>query len=126
MLVLNSKQIFEINKNGITYFNDENEKNFIDFEECNKNWLEYIQNSDNFTIEEKEKINNTKCVGSRDILERPPCFIFYGEVLTKIEIKINKSFFNFFKFIKKDKEYKEFLKIERKINNMNWTTFDLS
>ncbi|NOU87513.1 hypothetical protein GC102_17225 [Paenibacillus sp. LMG 31460] len=106
-------KIGEVTSEGFTFVNLGKET-FVDFKECNENWVMYNKRKNNWTDDEvKDYRTKSKCVAERDICAKPCCFIFFTKPFTKIE------FTNF-------NAKKEFRDFQMKILEVGWTTFDLS
>jgi hypothetical protein len=106
-------EIKKILNNGIEYLNSEsNSVEFIDFEICNNNWIEYQSSKESLSDEDVVKLRKRdKSIGIRDICSTP-CYIkfFTRPNITKIE------------FISKD----EFEEVRDTIFELGWITLDLS
>ncbi|WP_216625426.1 hypothetical protein [Paenibacillus phytorum] len=106
-------KIREVTSEGFTFVNFDKEI-FVDFKECNENWVMYNKRERNWTDEEVQVYRaKSKCVGQRDICAKPSCFTFFTKPFTKIE----------FTNLNAKKEFREF---QMKIIEVGWTTFDLS
>jgi hypothetical protein len=97
----------------------------IDFEVCRKNWVDFVNSSDDFEGSNltAEKSN---CVGWRDYFDDPR----YIEIFADIRVKV--IFPRKMKLINKllhyrlaTKDQKEFHELQFKINKVGWKTFDL-
>ncbi|QGQ97737.1 hypothetical protein EHS13_24040 [Paenibacillus psychroresistens] len=83
----------------------------VNFDECNENWIAYNKRNHNWTGEEYLQFKNqSKCIGQRDVCAKPPYFEFFTKPFTKVELK-NK---------------KEFLELQKLVQNAGWSTFDMS
>ncbi|UKS28530.1 hypothetical protein LOZ80_06245 [Paenibacillus sp. HWE-109] len=106
-------KIREVTLEGFTYVNLDKET-FVDFKECNENWVMYNKRKNSWTDDEVQAFRTkSKCVGERDICAKPCCFTFFTKPFTKIE------FTNF-------NAKKEFRDFQMKILEVGWTTFDMS
>ncbi|NQX66668.1 hypothetical protein HQN90_11070 [Paenibacillus alba] len=107
-------KIVEVTSIGITFVDSYVMTKFIDFKECNENWVMYNKRKKNWSEDEVEQYRTkSKCVGQRDICGKPCYFEFFTRPFTKIE------FTNFL-------AQNHFRDLQRKILEVGWTTFDLS
>lgn len=108
------KKIINITKEKLEYLNENNEKCYICFSECNNNWINYRlktepNNHNNFS-ELKRKDN---CVGQRNSDANPIFIEFFTQPFTK--------------FIFEGKDAKEeYNKIRDSIFKNDWNTLDLT
>jgi len=113
---LKSKKIISITSEGLTYQNNDGQTYFIDFEECKKNFSKWLQEENELTDEETMHLENrTKCIAIRNAFEEPK----YIEFFTFPRVR-----FEFIKSLFKD-DYKEFRKLDFRINGVGWKTFDI-
>ncbi|MBP1965649.1 hypothetical protein J2Z65_004894 [Paenibacillus aceris] len=64
-------RIGEVTSEGFT-FNNLDKESFVDFKECNENWIMYNKRKNNWTDDEiLDFRTKSKCVGQRDICAKP-------------------------------------------------------
>jgi hypothetical protein len=107
------KTIKTISYNGLSYIDEDGIDKFVDFKECNENWIQYRKRSEKLTDEKVESIRrNDKYVGKRDICAQP-CFIeFFTRPFTRFEFE--------------DSAEEAFIQLKNEIISAGWTTLDLS
>ena len=105
MIEYSYKHIRDFNKLGIVF---DDGKSFS-FEECRINWA-----SDNGI-----RLEETVCVGERNMNDKEYYFVFYAR--TKIKVTIKKGFFSWMNYDKKI-----FNKIQRQLNRFGYMTYDCS
>jgi hypothetical protein len=73
------KIITDVTPEGVTYLDDKNNQQFIDFERCHQNNLRRVEKSlgSRYTDEEKAFWENAKYVAVRYALSDPPALVFY-------------------------------------------------
>jgi len=112
------KIIKRVTNEGISYIDDSGSQGYVDFKQCNENWIQYRKRSENLSEERVIALRKrSKCVGQRDICARPRFIEFFTKPFTRFE------------FIECD-EYpdaeKAFCKLQNDIISAGWTTLDLS
>ncbi|OHD11633.1 MAG: hypothetical protein A2086_17115 [Spirochaetes bacterium GWD1_27_9] len=129
MEVFNISSIKKIDKQNIIYINSNNQKSKIDLNKCRRNWVSFINRSDNFVDSEGNSVKITEeqsnCVGRRDWFSEKPYYEFFSDSIIRFEIITKKIFFDYFKKYWKQKYYNEFRYIEEELVKNGWTTFDL-
>lgn len=104
----------EVTSEGYSFIDDNGKESSVDFKECNENWVSYHKRKNNWSdVETQDFRNQSKCVAQRDICAEPCCFTFFTKPFTKIE----------FTGLKAKSKFRDF---QMKINEVGWTTFDLS
>lgn len=104
---MTSKKIFdisciiEISKTGLTYSNHNGDRCFIDFYNCRRNWVNYVNESKKFITWEGEPFRNisesgTNCIGQRDWFSEKPYFEFFDNPIVRFEIRPQKRFWEVF------------------------------
>jgi hypothetical protein len=107
------KVIKSITPNGLNYIDEAGIDKFVDFKECNENWIQYRKRSENLNDEKVESIRrNDKCVGQRDICARPHFIEFFTRPFTRFEFE--------------DAAEETFVQLKNDIISAGWSTFDLS
>ncbi len=110
MLVYDYRDIKEINKEGIIFYDDYN----ILFEECRRGWAK----------EKRIPVDTTRCVAERDITgymdeEGKPYFLFFMEERVKIIYKASNYF-------SKRKSEKNFRILYFKLLKYGYSSYDMS
>ena len=107
MKIISFKEIKKITLNGIYYDSSEENESFIDFKECNKNWINYQKRFGGNST-------STFCryVGQRNISDNPMFIEFFTKPFVRIE------------FSKDDKQ--KFNMLKNKLALLGWETLDLS
>ena len=107
-----------IDRQGIHYTDNQGVSSFIDFEECKKNWINYVNSSDEFSSKKgKLESDQTRCVAVCDINANPPCFEFFTEQRTRFEFRFS---------LRCLRPKKAFTDLQLAIYNAGWTTYDFS
>lgn len=107
------KIIKSITPDGIRYIDEFGLDRFVDFIECNENWIQYRKRSESLSNEKVESIKrNDKCIGQRDICARPRFIEFFTRPFTRFEFE--------------DSAEKAFMQLKNDITSAGWTTLDLS
>ena len=111
------KIIKSVAKEGISYTDNGNDY-FINFEECNENWLEYRKRKECLNdVQLLEIKKNDRNVGRRDICAKPAFIEFFTRPFTKFE----------FNQLPKELENKnDFSWLQKEIIAAGRTTMDLS
>lgn len=110
--------IKSVTAEGIRYFDSNGVEGFIDFKECNENWIQYRKRKESLSDDIVNDIRKVdKCIGQRDSCASPPFIELFTRPFTRFE------------FVKSN-EYPEpieaFKKLKEDIMNAGWTTLDLS
>lgn len=112
--------IADIIEDGIIYKDNTGNIDKVLFDECRKNWVEYV-NQGGFTDWQGNPVRITfeqsKCIGERNMIAKPPYILLYSNVKIKIQMKPNK-------FIKQTKVQREFLSVLYNVGGVN--TFDMT
>ncbi|MDQ0059984.1 hypothetical protein [Paenibacillus harenae] len=109
-------RILSITPSGLIYQSLSGQTVFVDFEQCKQNFTKWLQFENGLTDEETKELEmKTRCVAIRDAFEDPQYIEFISEPKVRFEFK---------KTLFKD-EYKEFRKLDLKINEVGWKTFDM-
>jgi len=62
------KIIKRVTNEGISYIDDSGSQGYVDFKQCNENWIQYRKRSENLSEERVIELRKrSKCVGQRDI-----------------------------------------------------------
>ncbi|WP_337103280.1 hypothetical protein [Paenibacillus sp. YIM B09110] len=109
-------RIVSITPSGLTYQSLTDQNAFVDFELCNQNFTQWLRVQNELTDEETVELErNTRCVAIRTAFEAPKFIEFFSE--PRVRIEFEKSFFK--------NDYKQFRKLDFKINEVGWKTFDM-
>lgn len=112
------KKITSITTEGIRYIDEADEEKFIDFEECNRNWIQYRKRTEKLDDEKLSNIKRIdKSVGQRDICANTIFIEFFTRPFTRFE-------FNDFNDSLDSKE--AFINLQNDITSVGWRTLDLS
>ena len=104
MKLFSYSDIQEITQKGISL----KDGTFIDFIVCVRNACEYFNN------------DVTSCVAERNSYANPPYFEFFSDERVKIEFNTHKGLFA------KKKNYDDFRNLQQALQDINYTTYDLS
>lgn len=112
------KIIKSVTSKGISYCDETGEEKFIDFEECNKNWIQYRKRTEKLDDEKLTNIKSIdKCVGQRDICANPMFIEFFTRPFTRFEFK---------DFTDNINPKEAFSNLQNDIASVGWRTLDLS
>jgi len=130
MSVFEISAIIKINEDGITYLNNNGDKQFIDFHECRRNWAEHVNTSGQYMTWDEEPIKNiaqadTTCVGKRDWFSAKPFYEFFTKPVVRFEIIPKRKPWEIFNKRWVHRYYPQFHAVQTKINELGWTTFDM-
>jgi hypothetical protein len=90
------KQIQGISVEGVRYIGESGEFRFIDFRECNHNWIQYRSRTENLKDNEIQVvIRKDKTIGQRNSDANPPYFEFFTRPFTRIEFDSKNTFKQF-------------------------------
>lgn len=120
METISIENIIDVIEDGIIYTNNEGTADKIIFDECRKNWVEHV-NQAGFADWEgnsvKISIEQSRCIGERNMIAKPPYVLLYGDVKLKIEMVPRKK-------ERLSNVQKEFMALLYSVGKV--TTFDLS
>ncbi|MDF2790625.1 MAG: hypothetical protein K0S80_3726 [Neobacillus sp.] len=81
------KQIQGISVEGVRYIGESGESRFIDFRECNHNWIQYRRRTENLKDDDiLDVIRKDKTIGQRDSDANPPYFEFFQDPLHELNL----------------------------------------
>ncbi|WP_079909970.1 hypothetical protein [Paenibacillus sp. 32352] len=104
-------KIIEITKSGISYLDDLSMEKWIDFVECNVNWIKYQIRTEKLNEEQAMKLRGKDhTVGRRDICASPPYIQLFTKPFTKFEFDSEEAF----------------SEVRNKIAELGWSTLDMS
>lgn len=99
---------------GINYLNNSGQKVFLDFNECNENWLAYRKRTESLSDEKVEELREKdRTVGQRDITVNPSFIEFFTRPFTRFEFT-------------NPEQIDDFRHLQKSIQTNGWATFDLS
>lgn len=118
--IISIEDVIDVTEEGIIFKDSSGSTNIVLFDECRKNWVEHV-NQGGFTDWQGNPVKITfeesKCVGERNMIAKPPYILLYGDEKIKIEMKLEK--------IKKlPKIQREFLAALYNVGGVN--TFDMT
>lgn len=118
--IISIEAVVDVTEDGILYKDSSDITNKVLFIECRKNWVEHV-NQGGFTDWQGNPVRITfeqsKCIGERNMVAKPPYILLYSDVRLKIEMKPNK-------FNKLTKVQREFLAVLYNVGGVN--TFDMT
>jgi len=120
-MTYNHRNIIKITTKELLYKDNNDQIKSIDFYECRKNWVKYINESNDDLTEEK-----TSCVGWRDILGKPPYIELFSDPRIKFTFNERRTLYEWLNNKNSSKGNKNFIKLHYEINEKGWKTFDLS
>jgi len=81
------KIIKRVTNEGISYIDDSGSQGYVDFKQCNENWIQYRKRSENLSEERVIELRKrSKCVGQRDICARPRFIGFLLNLLQDLSL----------------------------------------
>lgn len=103
-------EIIRVMEKGIFYRNGKDQEHFIDFQECNKNWLAYRKRTENLSDQEVQDLKRKdKTIGRRET--EPTYFMeFFAKPFTKFQFS----------------EMENYRKTRDLIWQYGWNTIDLN
>lgn len=114
-IIIHFGRIKEIIKDGIFFVDEENEKHFIDFKECRKNWVEFAKNSDEMSCTDLKE-DETNCVGWRNCIGKPSFIEIFSNPRVKFVLSCEQNIFEKLFRRESKKCYQEFYKVQKSIN----------
>ncbi len=119
MKIINLKDIIEVTKEGILYKDGVGNTEKVLFMECRKNWVSHV-NQGGFTDGQGKPVQITleqsKCIGERNMMAKPPYLLLYSDERLKIEMQPGL-------IVKLTKAQREFL---RALYEVGVSTFDMT
>ena len=110
--------IIDVTTDGILYKDSAGLIDKVFFDECRRNWVEHVNQSDFRDWEgnpTRITFEQSKCIGERNMVAKPPYILLYSDVKIKIEMKPSV-------IIKQTKVTKDFFSALYKVGGV--TTFD--
>jgi hypothetical protein len=117
-------RIKTINEKELTYIDHTNVEKNIDFYECRKNWIHYMNNSNEYTISNLTE-NDTVCVAWRDAFHNPPYIEFFTDPKIRFIFPYKRSFYEWVRNLHSSQGYNYFRRTCIEIENNGWSTYDL-
>lgn len=117
-------KITSISYKGLKYVDNNNEEMLIDFHECRKNWVKYMNTSEYFEAS-KLKEDDTVCVAWRDAFHEPPYIEFFSEPKIQFIYPYKRTFYEWIRNMSSYEGYWYFRETCIEIERYGWTTFDL-
>lgn len=118
--IINIENVVDVTEDGILYKDSSGITNKVLFDECRRNWVEHV-NQGGFTDWQgntaRITFEQSKCIGERNMIAKPPYILLYSDVKLKIEMKPDK-------FKKLTKVQREFLTVLYNVGGVN--TFDMT
>ncbi|MEW9702912.1 hypothetical protein [Paenibacillus sp. SI8] len=111
------KIIKSITPDGLNYIDETGMDKFVDFKECNENWIQYRKRRENLNDEKVEYIRgHDKCIGQRDSCAQPHFIEFFTRPFTRFEFEESTEC----------SSEEAFAQLRNNIISAGWTTIDLS
>ncbi|MDQ0887857.1 hypothetical protein QFZ81_002945 [Paenibacillus sp. V4I9] len=118
------QSMISINKAGLVFTDVDGNQVRIQFDDCRKNWVNYVNRSTEFdTSDLKEE--ETNCVGWRDAFDKVPYIEFFSEPKTRFLFPYRRTFYEWFRNMHSRKGYKHFRNMCNQLKENGWSTFDL-
>lgn len=118
--IINVEDIIDVTEAGVIYRDNAGVTDKVLFDECRKNWVEHV-NQGGFTDWQgnpaRITFEQSRCVGERNMVAKPPYILLYSDVKIKIEMKPDI-------FKKHTKVQREFLAVLYRKGRVN--TFDMT
>ncbi|NIK68644.1 hypothetical protein EV294_102355 [Paenibacillus sp. BK033] len=124
LIVIHHSRIKNITSCGLAYFNDQHAEVLIDFMECRKNGVLYLNRSDLFEGEDRS-IHSSSCVGLRDAFDNPMYIELFTEPRTRFVYPYRSSFLKIIGNLRSRRAYAQFRKTNDSLTKHGWTTLDL-
>jgi len=106
------KRVVNFDRDGFEYLGSDGVRRHISFEECRKNWADFVNTSGEFKnirIPSQE----TSCIAWRDYFAKPPYIEFFSKPHLRVEFTWTSIF-----------PRKKFQEMVEKINALGWKTYD--
>lgn len=88
--IISIEDIIDVSENGIIYKDNTGATDKVLFDECRKNWVEYV-NQGGFTDwhgnPARITFEQSRCIGERNMVAKPPYILLYSDIKIKIEMK---------------------------------------
>lgn len=118
--IISIEDVMDVTEDGITYKDNTGVTDKVLFDECRKNWVEHV-NQSGFTDWQgnpaRITFEQSRCIGERNMLAKPPYILLYSDEKIKIEMKPAV-------FKKLTKVQRELMAVLYKVGGVN--TFDMT
>ncbi len=118
--IISIDDIVDVTEDGIIYKDNEGNTIKVLFDECRKNWVEYVNQGDFVDWQgnpARITLEQSRCIGERNMVAKPPYILLYSDEKIKIEMKPAE-------FKKLTKLQRELLAVLYKVGGVN--TFDMT
>ena len=118
--IINIKDVIDVTEEGIIYKDNIGATYKVLFDECRRNWVEHVNQSGFIDWQgnpAKITFEQSRCIGERNMHEKPPYILLYSNEKLKIEMKPAE-------FEKLSKVQREFLAVLYNVGGVN--TFDMT
>ena len=120
MKIISIEDVLNITEDGILYKDNTGVTDKVLFDECRKNWVEHV-NQGGFTDWQgnpaRMTFEQSRCIGERNMVAKPPYILLYSDEKIKIEMKPSV-------FKKLTKIQRELLAVLYRVGGVN--TFDMT
>lgn len=118
--IISIEDVIDVTEDGIVYKDNTGATNKVLFVECRKNWVEHV-NQGGFTDWQgnpaRITFEQSRCIGERNMVAKPPYILLYSDEKIKIEMKPSV-------FKKLTKIQRELLAVLYRVGGVN--TFDMT
>jgi hypothetical protein len=126
IVIYRSTTIVALDRDGLTYRDSAGREHVIDFTDCRRNWLHYVQTSGDFPDATLCSLDDTTGVAWRDVTGRPAYIEFFTEPRTRFVFTSRRSLLDRLLFQRSSAWIAEFHALQLRIGRAGWTSFDLS
>ena len=88
--IISIEDIIDVTEDGIIYKDNTGATDKVLFDECRKNWVEHV-NQGGFTDWQgnpaRITFEQSRCIGERNMVAKPPYILLYSDEKIKIEMK---------------------------------------
>ena len=88
--IISIEDVIDVTEDGIVYKDNTGATDKVLFAECRKNWVEHV-NQGCFTDWQgnpaRITFEQSRCIGERNMVAKPPYILLYSDVKIKIEMK---------------------------------------
>jgi hypothetical protein len=122
--VFHHSSIVKVHRKGITYKDENNELLEIDFYECRRNWIKYVNTSEEVVADDLSE-DSTNCVAWRDIFASPGYIEFFELPRIRFQFNDRRNIYEWLLKKQSSKGRNHFIKLQIEIQELGWTTYDL-
>lgn len=118
--IISIEDVVDVTEEGIIYKDNEGATVIVLFDECRKNWVEHVNQGDFMDWQgnpARITLEQSRCIGERNMGAKPPYILLYSDERIKIEMKCAE-------FKKLTKLQRELLAVLYKVGGVN--TFDMT